>query len=149
MFGKSSEPATRPTGGSDRHGQSVLQEGVVIRGEIETKGDLRLDGALEGKVRVAERLMIGASGKINAEVEANEVVVMGSVDGSIRARRRLELKKGARVTGDVSTPILVIEEGVFFDGTSKMGDPEKSGSSKSKSEGEILKLENKGSKAIS
>lgn len=146
MFGKSSEPTVRGTGG-DRHNQSVLQEGVVVRGEVETKGDLRLDGKLEGKIRVTERLTIGASGSVNAEVEANEVIVMGSFEGSIRARNRLELRKGARVVGDVHSPSLIVEEGVFFEGHSKMGSTADDSKSK-KAEGEILKLE-KSPKALS
>ena len=138
MFGKSSEPTVRSTGG-DRHNQSVLQEGVVVRGEVETKGDLRLDGKLEGKIRVTDRLTIGASGAVNAEVEANEVIIMGRFEGAIRAKTRLELRKGAHVLGDVQSPSLVVEEGVFFEGHSKMG---ATNDSKKKTEGEILKLEN-------
>jgi cytoskeletal protein CcmA (bactofilin family) len=94
---------------------------MVIQGTIEARGEVRFDGRLEGKISVSERLTVGHSGALVADVEANEVIVMGSIEGTIRAKRRLELKKGARVVGDVTTPILVIEEGVHFHGNSHMG----------------------------
>ena len=115
MFGKNSESTS-----SDRHSHSILQDGLTIVGNIEAKGDVRLDGRLEGKVVVSERLTIGASGVVTASIDAGEVVVMGRVEGSICARRRLELRKGAQMVGDVTTPILVIEEGVHFHGNSNM-----------------------------
>jgi cytoskeletal protein CcmA (bactofilin family) len=73
-----------------------------------------------GRLIVGEKLMIGASGNIRAEVEASEIVVMGAVQGTVRARERLELRKGARLVGDITSPILVIEEGVYFQGRSNM-----------------------------
>jgi cytoskeletal protein CcmA (bactofilin family) len=69
---------------------------------------------------VSERLTVGASGVLNADVEAGEVIVMGAVEGTIRAQRRLELRKGARVVGDIAAPILMIEEGVHFHGNCNM-----------------------------
>ena len=109
--------------GRDRHNHSILQDGVTVKGEILANGDVRLDGTLDGKITATERVTIGATGVVKADVEAGEVVVMGSVEGKIRALRRLELRKGARMIGDVATPVLLIEEGVFFQGTSNM-DPE-------------------------
>lgn len=144
MFGKNtSEPAPRsqhPTGGGDRTGQSILQEGVHVRGDVEANGDLRLDGHLEGKLRVSDRLTVGTSGVVLAEIDAREVVVMGRVEGVIIATARIELKKGAHVEGDLQAPSLVIEEGVYFDGQCRMGT---AGAKAKKLEGEILPIEKK------
>ncbi len=115
MFGKSSESVV-----SDRHSHSVIQDGVTVSGSIEAKGDLRLDGSIEGKLVVSERLTVGASGRVMADIDAGEIIVMGLIEGTVRARRRLELRKGAKVVGDVTCPILVVEEGVFFHGNSNM-----------------------------
>jgi cytoskeletal protein CcmA (bactofilin family) len=115
MFNKATETISR-----DRHSQSIIQEGVSVKGEVQATGEVRLDGVLEGRISAQERLTIGASGVVRADIDAGEVIVMGSVEGKIRAGRRLELRKGARVIGDVSTPILVIEEGVHFHGNSNM-----------------------------
>jgi cytoskeletal protein CcmA (bactofilin family) len=97
-----------------------LQEGVAIRGDLHAKGDVRLDGEVDGKVIVGGKLTIGPSGSVRADVEGGEIVVMGTVQGTVRARLRLELHKGARLVGDISTPVLVIEEGVYFHGKSNM-----------------------------
>jgi cytoskeletal protein CcmA (bactofilin family) len=115
MFGKGSETAS-----GDRHAHSILQDGMVVQGTLDAKGDVRLDGRLEGKLHVSERLTVGTSGVLNADVEAGEVIIMGAVEGTIRAHRRLELRKGARVVGDIAAPILIIEEGVHFHGNCNM-----------------------------
>lgn len=115
MFGKSTESAV-----GDRHAHSVIQDGVQVTGSVEAKGDLRLDGAVDGKLHVSERLTIGASGRVTADIDAGEIIVMGQIEGKVRARRRLELRKGARVVGDVTCPVLVVEEGVYFHGNANM-----------------------------
>ena len=115
MFGKGSESAS-----GDRHAHSILQDGMFVQGTLDAKGDVRLDGRMEGKLHVSERLTVGAAGVLNADVEAGEVIIMGAVEGTIRAHRRLELRKGARVVGDIAAPILMIEEGVHFHGNCNM-----------------------------
>jgi cytoskeletal protein CcmA (bactofilin family) len=115
MFKRGVEAAS-----GDRHAHSILQEGMFVLGALEAKGDVRLDGRLEGKLLVSERLTVGASGILHADVEAGEAVIMGAVEGTIRAHRRLELRKGARVVGDIVAPILIIEEGVHFHGNCNM-----------------------------
>ena len=115
MFGKGAEAS-----GGDRHVHSILQDGMVVQGTLDAKGDVRLDGRLEGKIRVTERLTVGTSGVLNADVEAGEAIIMGTVEGTIKAHRRLELRKGARVIGDICSPILMIEEGVHFHGNCNM-----------------------------
>jgi cytoskeletal protein CcmA (bactofilin family) len=115
MFGKNGDAAS-----SERYGQSVLQEGVAVQGELHAKGDLRIDGEATGRLTIGEKLTIGVSGNVRADVEAGEIVVMGTVQGTVRARQRLELRKGARLVGDITSPILVIEEGVYFQGRSNM-----------------------------
>ena len=117
MFGKQEE-----TGTAGRS-QSLIQEGVVIRGEIRAEGDVRLEGTLEGSIRTKSRVIIGGSGVVRADVEAAEILVMGKVNGKLAATRRIELRKGARVEGDLATQSLVIEEGVFFQGKSQMSAP--------------------------
>ena len=93
---------------------------MTIRGDFESGGDVRLDGRLEGKVVVSETFTVGECGIVKAAVEAGEVIVMGTIHGNVHAHRRLEIRKGATVIGDLMTPTLVIEEGVRFQGHSNM-----------------------------
>ena len=116
MFKKGLSPSS-----SDRRGQSILHEGVSIRGEIDVVGDIRVDGHLDGKISASERLTVGSTGNLQAAVEASDLLVMGTITGSVRAHGRVELKSGSRVVGDIAAPSLVIEDGAFFRGRSVMG----------------------------
>lgn len=121
MFGKQEE-----TGGQARS-QSLIQEGVAVRGDIRAEGDIRLEGDIEGTVYTKARIIIGATGKIKADLEAAEILIMGRLTGKVVGHQRIELRKGARVEGDLTTKALVIEEGVFFQGLSQMQTPGKPG----------------------
>jgi cytoskeletal protein CcmA (bactofilin family) len=114
MFGKQEEAGGEP------RSQSLIQEGVTVRGDISAKGDIRLEGDIEGTVSTKARIIIGATGKVKADLEAAEVLIMGHLTGKVRGLKRVELRKGAHVEGDLTTPALVIEEGVFFQGQSQM-----------------------------
>jgi cytoskeletal protein CcmA (bactofilin family) len=113
MFGKQPDSAVSRS-------QSLIQEGVSIRGEVRSEGDLRLEGTLEGLLVTGARVIVGATGKAIADLEADEVIVMGHVEGRIVGHRRIELRKGAHVEGDLISKSLVIEEGVFFQGLAQM-----------------------------
>jgi cytoskeletal protein CcmA (bactofilin family) len=115
MFNRGGDSA-----GSERHGQSILHEGVSVQGEVEVPGNLRVDGHLKGKISVSACLTIGATGNLEAEIEVNDLLVMGTIVGTVRARGRVELKRGSRVLGDIVSSALVIEDGGFFRGQSVM-----------------------------
>ncbi len=100
--------------------QSLIQEGMTVRGDMKAEGDIRLDGAIEGSLVSKSRVIIGGTGMIHADLEAAEVLVMGRVHGKVIGHRRVELRKGAHVEGDITTQALVIEEGVFFRGLCQM-----------------------------
>ena len=90
---------------------------VVIKGEIFGAEDLYVDGEIEGSMDLrAANLTIGPNGKVKASVNAKSIVVQGKVDGSLTASDRLDLRKTAVVTGDVSTQRIAIEEGAFLKG---------------------------------
>ena len=113
MFGKATDVNATGT-------QSVIQEGVSIRGDLKSDNDIRLDGTLDGSLVCKARLVVGVTGSVRADIEGADVVVMGRVHGKITGHRRVELKKGAHVEGDLATQSLVIEEGVYFQGQAQM-----------------------------
>jgi cytoskeletal protein CcmA (bactofilin family) len=77
---------------------------VVIKGEISGSEDLYVDGAIEGSIDLrSHSVTIGPNGKVKASVSAKSIVVQGKVDGSLTASDRLDLRKTAVVTGDVTT----------------------------------------------
>ncbi len=91
---------------------------MIIRGEIHSEEDLTIDGEVQGSIAVPEhRLTIGATGKVEVDtVHAREVVVVGSLKGSIDATDKVLIRKDAQLVGDVQTAGIVIEDGAFFKG---------------------------------
>jgi len=95
---------------------TVIGAAVWIKGEILSREDLRLDGEAEGRLEVDGRLTVGQQGKAHCNITAREVVLSGLVEGNIEATERVVLTKGAKLTGDVKTAGIVIEDGAFFKG---------------------------------
>ncbi len=115
------EETARPTGsatGPSRGGDAVnIGMSVVITGELIGREDLTIEGQVDGKIALREHVLtIGPNGKINAQVVAKSVVVMGVVHGKITATERITIRKNGSVEGDISAPRVAIEEGAHFRG---------------------------------
>jgi len=95
---------------------SLVAEGVRFKGDLATEGDLHLDGAVEGDVRVGQ-LTVGESGEVTGTIQANGVEIRGRVTGTITAGH-VRLWATARVDGDISSSELAIEAGAHFEGRS-------------------------------
>jgi len=99
--------------------ETLIGQDSLIRGEIISKGVVRLDGSLEGSIR-ADYLILGKTGTVKGEMSAREIVVDGTVEGNIQAEEMVEVKPDGVVQGDIHTVKLVITEGAFFSGRSYM-----------------------------
>jgi cytoskeletal protein CcmA (bactofilin family) len=98
-----------------------IDKGSHIRGELSFEETFRIDGRFEGKIRSGSELILGDEADVNAEIEVGRLSVNGTLKGSVHATERVELLAGARVVGDISTPVLKIEEGAHFEGSCQMG----------------------------
>lgn len=106
---------------SANHGPtSIVDQGCVLQGRITFAGTLVLNGRFQGEIHSSGTLLVGQTGDIQAEMEVDVLIVSGQITGNIIARERVELKSTARIFGDIVTPVLVLEEGVIFDGHCKM-----------------------------
>ncbi len=95
--------------------------GTSVTGEATFKAMLRVDGHLSGRVSSASgTLIVGANGKVDANIEVAVAVIHGTINGDIIATQRLELGRAAKVNGNIQTPSLVIEQGGIFEGSCKM-----------------------------
>jgi cytoskeletal protein CcmA (bactofilin family) len=95
--------------------------GTVVTGEANFKAMMRLDGHLSGRVSSSSgTLIVGANGKVDANIEVAVAVIHGTINGDIIATQRLELGRAAKVNGNIQTPSLIIEQGAIFEGTCKM-----------------------------
>jgi cytoskeletal protein CcmA (bactofilin family) len=95
--------------------------GTSVTGEATFKAMLRVDGHLSGRVSSGSgTLIVGANGKVDANIEVAVAVIHGTINGDIIATQRLELGRAAKVNGNIQTPSLVIEQGGIFEGSCKM-----------------------------
>ncbi|MEZ5428274.1 MAG: polymer-forming cytoskeletal protein [Pyrinomonadaceae bacterium] len=95
--------------------------GTVLTGETNFQSMLRVDGHLTGSVSSDDgTLIVGTSGKVDANVKVAAAVINGTVNGDIIASEKLELGRTAKVTGNIQTPRLVIEDGALLEGSCTM-----------------------------
>jgi cytoskeletal protein CcmA (bactofilin family) len=110
---------SRPTESFDapRTGNAVLGKSVAVKGQILSREDLTIDGEVEGTVEMQEhRLTIGPNGKVRASVKAREVIVLGTLHGNVETGDRIDIRKEAKLVGDIKTARIVIEDGAYFKG---------------------------------
>jgi cytoskeletal protein CcmA (bactofilin family) len=95
--------------------------GTTLTGEANFKGMLRVDGHLSGRVSSQDgTLIVSTGGQVDADVEVSVAQIYGTVVGNVTATKRIELGRVAKVTGDIQTPALVIEQGAVFEGSCRM-----------------------------
>jgi cytoskeletal protein CcmA (bactofilin family) len=114
-------PAPRSAVPDAPRGVAAIGKSVIIKGQILSREDLYLDGEMEGTVEVPEhRLTIGPHARLQASIRAREVVVLGSVNGNVEAGEKIDIRKDARLIGDIKTGGIVIEDGAYFKGGIEM-----------------------------
>lgn len=95
--------------------------GTVLTGETSFQAMLRIDGHLTGRVSSESgTLIVGSSGKVDANIQVASAIVSGTINGDITATEKLELTRTARVLGNIQAPRLVIEDGAIFEGACTM-----------------------------
>lgn len=93
---------------------------AVFKGTFNSKNSIRIDGEVHGNVNCEDGVVVGAKGLVRGNVTARSIVVGGKVKGNVTASMRLELEKGAFIEGDLSTPVLLVDEGASFEGNCHM-----------------------------
>jgi cytoskeletal protein CcmA (bactofilin family) len=121
----SSIPVGRLDSEPSRGGSATIGKAVKIVGQIFSKEDLFVDGDLEGTVEAMEhKLTIGPNGTVHASVRAREVVALGTIQGNVEAADKIEIRKDAKLVGDIKTARIVIEDGAYFKGSIDIVKPE-------------------------
>ena len=114
----SSMPAGRTEPDTSRSGSATIGKAVKIVGQIFSREDLFVDGDVEGTIELMEhKLTIGPNGNVHAGVKAREVVALGAIQGNVEASDRIEIRKDAKLVGDIKTARIVIEDGAYFKGS--------------------------------
>jgi cytoskeletal protein CcmA (bactofilin family) len=97
-----------------------LDEGTEFLGELRFRDVFRVDGHVKGKIVSDNTLVVGESGRVEAEIDCGVVTIRGTVSGKVRGRQKIEILAGARVQASLISPKLVIEDGAFFHGDCDM-----------------------------
>ncbi len=101
--------------------QAHLGAGSRVEGKLGFEGSVQIDGQVKGEIDAKDTVVVGDKAVINAQIIAGTVIVKGKVTGDVVARKRIELQSPARLIGNITTPSLVIHEGVVFEGNCSMG----------------------------
>jgi len=132
---------------NDSNAINIIGVGTEITGDVNTNGDIRIDGFLSGNVVTEGKLVVGETGKIKGEVHCKNSEVLGMIEGKIKVRELVTLKSSARIYGDIVTQKLSIEPGSVFTGNCNMNeDAVKDVKTGKKSEGQKFFKDSKESK---
>lgn len=100
---------------------SRIASGLKIRGELSGSADLVVDGELQGKIMLGDsRVTVGQSGRLQADIEARDIIIEGSVQGNLKARESVHLGSTSHVQGSVLTPRIAIDDGARLRGKVEM-----------------------------
>ena len=103
---------------TSRGGSATIGKAVKINGQIYSREDLYVDGDVEGTIELMDhKLTVGPNGKVHAGVKAREVVALGAIQGNVEASERIEIRKDAKLVGDIKTARIIIEDGAYFKGS--------------------------------
>lgn len=86
-----------------------------IKGDLHFKGTFRVDGRFKGKIDSGSILIIGDSGKVEADVKIGHIIINGEIKGNITASEKVEVNSNGRVYGTIVSPKLVVEEGAYLE----------------------------------
>ena len=99
---------------------NLIGAGTIIKGNVESSGDIRFDGTLNGNIRTKGKVVIGNTGIAKGEVQCKNSDVEGKVEGKILVQELLSLKSTSTILGDISAKRLAIEPGARFTGNCQM-----------------------------
>ena len=98
----------------------LLDRGCSFEGKLMFDGTVQINGDFKGEVLSDGTLVVGAEARINARIQVDTLIVDGTVEGLVEAKRKIELHRGSRLIANIVAPALVIEEGALFQGQSQM-----------------------------
>ncbi len=103
---------------ADPRNTATIGKAVKIVGQIFTKEDLYVDGDVEGTIESQDnKVTIGPNGRVQASIRAREVVILGQVQGNVEASDKADIRKDAKLVGDITTSRISIEDGALFKGS--------------------------------
>ena len=103
----------------------MIGKSVKVVGEIFTKEDLYVDGDIEGTIESQDnKVTIGPNGRVQANIRAREVIILGQVQGNVDTSDKVDIRKDAKLVGNITTARISIEDGALFKGSIDIKKPE-------------------------
>ncbi len=103
------------------NGATLISAGTTLKGDISSNSDLRIDGTIIGNISSSAKIVIGASGVVEGDINGNQADIVGKVSGNIRAKEILQLRGESVVTGNLYAGKLQVEPSATFNGQCHMG----------------------------
>jgi cytoskeletal protein CcmA (bactofilin family) len=114
-----------PSEPSDPRNTATIGKAVKVIGQIFTKEDLYVDGDVEGTIESQDnKVTVGPNGRVQAGIRAREVVILGQVQGNVEAADKVDIRKDAKLVGDIVSARISIEDGALFKGSIDIRKPE-------------------------
>jgi cytoskeletal protein CcmA (bactofilin family) len=99
---------------------ALLGKGSSFEGKLLFEGNVRIDGKFTGEIISTDTLIIGEGAEVRGEISVGSLIIVGDYNGNAKAHKSIELRSPGKVRGSLTTASIVIERGVFFEGTCKM-----------------------------
>ena len=109
----------------ENQADTVIGVDVNVKGNLNNKGSIQINGTVEGEIRSDESITIGETALVTGPVIAKSILVSGKIEGTVTAHEKLEVDPTGSVTGDIKTKTLIFREGAVFNGTCAMADEKK------------------------
>ena len=116
MFNQKSKSDISSDAPVPQGGASIIAAGTTLKGDINSTGDIRIDGTLNGNVNCTAKVVIGANGVVQGDISGQQADIMGKIDGTIKVKELLQLKGGSNVNGNIHAGKLQIETSANFNG---------------------------------
>lgn len=119
LFGKDGKPIDPRSAANDAI-LSIVASGMHLVGDLDGPGLIKIDGRVEGSLSGMRQVIVGRDGAVQGNVHAAEVILAGTIDGSVISTERVEVQSSAVVNGDIQTRVIVVHEGARINGTVRM-----------------------------
>jgi len=96
--------------------ETIIGPSIKVKGNFNGKGDIVIEGILEGSLKTDANVFIGEKARVNANIEASEAFISGEISGNIKIKKYLAIGKSAKITGDVQCGEISIERGALIGG---------------------------------
>ena len=116
MFTSKTKTTETPVGST-----TIIGAGTIITGDIESSGDIRIDGKLIGNLSSKAKVLIGQDGIVEGDIIGQQADIMGKVTGKIKIYELLQLRGKSNVSGEITTGKLEVEPSASFNGSCQMG----------------------------